>query len=116
MAGARGGKDAARLGALLASVLRSVQQEHGPLFAIQRAWPQVVGRQLAAHTRPASLRKGRLLVYAERPGDSFTLKYERPRLIEALRQVSEGKVDDLVIRPGEPDAPKPKAAKPRRKR
>ena len=90
-----------RLGALLSTVLKHVEAQHGPLFTIQQGWTKLVGKRLAAHTRPVSLRRGRLVVYADRPGDSFALSYQRPQLLERLQAVTDGHVDEIVIRPGE---------------
>lgn len=91
----------ARIGQLVPGILKHVEQSHGALFAVQREWRRLVGRPLAAHTRPISLRRGRLTVQADRPGDSYTLSYLRGTLLAQLRDVTGGKVEELVIRPGE---------------
>ena len=89
------------VGALISDVMRRAAKEHRPLFVIQRRWPRLVGKQLAAHTRPVSLRRGRLIVYADHPGDSFALNYARPRLLEQLREKSKGGVEEIIIRAGD---------------
>ena len=89
-----------RINALIAGVMQSAAQEHGPLFAIQRAWPRLVGKALAAHTKPVSLRRGRLLIYVEQPGDNFTLSYARPTLLGRLHTMTQGRVEEIVIRAG----------------
>ena len=88
------------VGALIADVMQRAAREYRPLFAIQRRWPQLVGKQLAAHTRPVSLRRGRLIVHAEHPGDSFALNFARPRLLEQLQGKATGTVEEIVIRAG----------------
>ena len=88
------------VGALIHEVLRRAAREYRPLFAIQRRWPRIVGKQLAAHTRPVSLRRGRLVVHADRPGDSFALNYARPKLLKQLQAASPGGVEEIVIRAG----------------
>ena len=85
---------------LIPAVLQHVEREHGALATVQRAWRKAVGSRLAAHAKPVSLRRGRLVVYVDRPGDSFTLNYERAKLIERLRAATGGKIDELIIRPG----------------
>ena len=85
---------------LIPHVMRQAAQEHRPLFAIQRSWQKLVGKQLAAHTRPVSLRRGRLVVHADQPGDSFALNYARPRLLEQLQDKAKGGVEEIVIRAG----------------
>ena len=87
--------------ALIPDVMRQAAREHKPLFAIQRNWGRLVGRQLAAHTRPVSLRRGRLVVHADHPGDSFALNYARPRLLEQLRDKGKGGVEEIIIRAGD---------------
>ena len=88
------------VGALIHEMLQRAAREHRPLFAIQRRWPRLVGKQLAAHTRPVSLRRGRLVVHADRPGDNFALNYARPKLLKQLQASSSGSVEEIVIRAG----------------
>ena len=90
-----------RIDAVVSSVLKETTRQHGALFAIQRRWKQLVGRALAAHTRPVSLRQGRLIVCVDRPGDGFALNYQRTQLLEQLRATAKKPVEDIVIRPGE---------------
>ena len=94
------GKKPERIHAILEQVLKDVGQRHTALFAIQHDWRKLVGKRLAAHTKPVSLRKGRLVVQASRPGESFTLSYQRAELLERLRAATEGRVEEIVIRPG----------------
>ena len=90
-----------RIGPVVQDVLRLVGERHSALAAIQRDWGKLVGKGLAAHTQPVSLRRGRLTVHADRPGNSFALSYQHPQLLERLRDAAPGKVEELVIRPGD---------------
>ena len=92
---------AKRIGAVIPEVLRQTRRQHGPLFAIQRRWARLVGKSLAKHTKPVSLRRGRLVVHVDRPGDSFTLSYQRARLIARLQGVTQGHLEEIVLRHGE---------------
>ena len=92
--------DVKPVGALIHEVLRRAAREYRPLFAIQRRWPRLVGKQLAAHTRPVSLRRGRLVVHVARPGASFALNYARPKLLKRLQAAKQGGVEEIVIRAG----------------
>ena len=94
--------DAQRIGAVVPSVLRHVETQHGALFLIQRGWRRLVGKPLAAYTRPVSLRRGRLIVQADRPGDSYTLAFARPKLIKRLHALTDGRVEELIVRPAGP--------------
>ena len=87
------------IAAVMPHVLKRVAQRHGALFAIQRRWTSLVGKALAAHTQPVSVRRGRLTVIAERPGDGFALAYQRTQLLERLQAMSHGTVEELIVRP-----------------
>jgi hypothetical protein len=90
------------LAALLPNVLKRVEEHHAGLAEIRKAWRGLVGKTLSRHTHPVSLRRGRLVVAAERPGDSFLLSYQRGELLEHLKRLTDGKVQELIVRPGEP--------------
>ena len=92
--------DAKPVRGVIDDVLRQTAKRQRPLFAIQRRWTRLVGKRLAAHTRPVSLRRGRLIVHADQPGDSFALNYARPRLLEQLQGSAGGGVEEIVIRAG----------------
>ena len=87
--------------AILPAILRHAQRRYEVLQTIRRRWTRLVGKQLAAHSKPVSLRRGRLVVHVDQPGDSFLLSYQRERLLEQLRTATRGTVEELVIRPGE---------------
>ena len=89
-----------RLDALIPGVLQRMGERHGALFDIQRDWTRLVGRRLAAHTKPSSLRRGVLTVHADGPGDGFALSYRKPELLERLRKALPGSVEEILIRPG----------------
>ena len=93
---------AERLGALIPAILKHVEREHSALALVQQSWRDVVGRQLAAHVKPISLRRGRLVVAVSDPGDHYMLRFERPQILERLRRLTGGKVEELVARPGTP--------------
>ena len=90
-----------RLDALIPAVLRQTARRHAPLRNIQRSWGWLVGKQLAAHTKPVSLRHGRLIVHVAGPGDGFALNYQRAKLLERLQTTIKIRVEDIIIRAGE---------------
>ena len=94
-------KHAQPIGAVVSDFLQRTKRQHDALFAIQRRWGRLVGKELAAHTRPASLRRGRLVVHVDRPGDGFALNYQRMTLLGQLQTIARGRVEELVIRPGD---------------
>lgn len=87
--------------AVIPAVLKGAKERQRSIGAIQRRWAGLVGRRLARHSRPVSLWRGRLVVHVDQPGDSFELSYQRDRLIERLRTLVKGPVEELVIRSGD---------------
>jgi predicted nucleic acid-binding Zn ribbon protein len=92
---------AQRIGAILPEIMRHTAGQHEALGRVQRRWPRLVGRTLAAHSKPVSLRRGRLVVHADRPGETFALSYRKASLLKRLAAESGGRIAELVIRPGE---------------
>ena len=98
--------NAERIGSLLPEVLKRMGERHSALFDIQRDWARLVGRRVAAHTRPVSVRRGVLTVHTHRPGDGYALTYQKPELLKRLRAMVPGKVEEIVIRPGNVAGPR----------
>ena len=92
---------AQRIGAVLPQVLRLAEQRHNVLEELRQAWGKLVGKPLAGHSKPVSLRRGRLVVHVDRPGDGFTLHYDRERLLARLKSATKAQIDEIVFRPGE---------------
>ena len=92
---------------VLRQVIKQTEKKQSVLFSVQRKWKTLVGKPLAAHTRPASISQQRLIVLVERSGDGFILNYQRGRLLKRLARLTEGKVEELIIRVGELNKPKP---------
>lgn len=88
------------IGSVLAGVLEKARQQHGLLFDIQQQWEQVAGKDLAAHTRPVSIRQGKLVVHVARPSDNFLFRFARPRITKRVNKVTKGKVTEIVVRAG----------------
>lgn len=96
------------IGDVLQQVLKQTQKRQSALFSVQRRWARLVGKPLAAHTRPIGLRRQRLIVQVERAGDGFVLNYARGKLLKRLQQLTDGKIEELVIRVGELSSAKKK--------
>lgn len=95
-------REAQPMRALIPGALKQVQQCQSVLFAVRQRWGALVGKALAAHATPVSFQRGRLVIAVDRPGDSFTLSYQRERLLKQLKAATRGKVEEVVIRPGNP--------------
>ena len=85
---------------VLQGVLQHAQRQHGAVLTLQQQWPRIVGKDLARHTKPVSARNGRLVIHVDRPGDNFSLRYQRQRVLERAQALTGGKVTELVIRAG----------------
>ena len=94
-------KEPSPISVVLPVVLQHAQQRHGTLHQVQECWGQLVGKLLARHTAPVSLRRGRLIVHVDRPGDGFTLNFQRQQLLAQLKVRTGGAVEELVIRVGD---------------
>ena len=91
---------AERLRTILHAVLQEQANQQQPLLAIQRRWGRLVGKELAGHTKPVSLRRGRLVVHVDQLGDGFTLNYRRAQVLKRLETETPGRVQEIVIRVG----------------
>ena len=89
------------IGELIPAIVRKASVAHQTIQQLQREWRRLVGKELAGHTRPASLRRKTLCVYTDEPGASFLLSMEKGALLAKLNQRTRGRVEELIIRPGE---------------
>ena len=86
---------------VMPNVVRQAATQHETIQWLRCEWGRLVGKALARHTRPASVRRGTLYVHADEPGASFLLSLEKPKLLAKLRARTKGSIDELVIRPGD---------------
>lgn len=106
----------------LASVLAGLAHRLGlesKLLEIRlhRRWSEIVGQQIAAHTRPDQIRFKKLYVYVQHSVWLQQLTYLKPNLLDKINAAAgESLVSDLVLRIGDfgPDSSKvePYASEP----
>jgi len=89
------------LGELIPHILQQAATKHEAVQRLQRKWPRLVGRRLAAHTRPGGIRRGRLTIYTDEPGTNFLLTLDKPRLLDKLKTEARCEIEEIVIRPGD---------------
>lgn len=91
------------IGELLPALLAHAATKHEASQQLQRNWPRLVGKQLAAHTRPGPIRRGTLTIYTDEPGTNFLLMLEKPRLLEKLNRClpPAGEIEEILVRPGD---------------
>ncbi|MEW6543926.1 MAG: DUF721 domain-containing protein [Nitrospirota bacterium] len=71
-------------------------------FHLRRRWPEIVGEQIAAHTRPDSIRFKKLYLLVENSVWLQQLTFLKPTLLEKINEAGGAKlVADLVLRVGE---------------
>lgn len=86
---------------VIPNIVRQAAQQHETIQRLRDEWRRLVGKELAKHTKPASLRRGTLYVHADEPGASFILSLEKPRLLAQLQARAKRPIEEIVIRPGE---------------
>lgn len=91
------------IGELVPKVVHRAAQRRAALQRLRREWTRLVGKSLALHARPASLRRGTLYVHTDEPGTNFVLQLERPRLLAKLQARAKPPIKEIVIRAGELD-------------
>ena len=90
-----------RIDVVLPGILARVGQHHAALETIRRRWPRLVGRELAAHSAPISVRRKQLVVAVSHPGESFALNFQKEALSKKLEGLTKGSITGIIIRPGE---------------
>jgi predicted nucleic acid-binding Zn ribbon protein len=91
---------ATRLQACLGQLQAHWRREEN-LAALWQAWPGIAGAQLAPHCRPLRLQGGRLVVGASHPQWLQALRFNKHRLLGALRGAGFS-VKDLVLQQHQP--------------
>jgi len=91
-----------RLGALVPGVLKDMGLgESARALRVAECWEQVVGVEIARHSRPTALRAGVLEVTIDSSAWSQQLQLRRPELLDALRRaLGEAAPRDLWLRLG----------------
>jgi hypothetical protein len=74
----------------VAEMLPGVMREMGlentdPLTRLRRAWPELVGPELARRARPGALNRGTLVLYVDNPTDVMELRTRLPVLLDKAR-------------------------------
>ena len=104
---AASGPDAVPLAALLPEVLKGLKLDvHAQVAQIAAAWPELVGPQLAANTKPAHLGDRLLTVFVSHPAWLFELRGAPAAEILARLQARFGKNEIHNVRWAiDPDPP-----------
>ena len=89
------------IGALIPGVIQRVTAQHQPLRDLQQHWERLVGKELAAHTRPVRVRGSTLYIQTDDPGANFLLSLEKPRILANIRSQTKQQIDDVIVRAGE---------------
>lgn len=66
------------------NVLEQQQAQNQPFLILLKCWPDVVGKVVAAHTRPTSIQRDVLWVATSSSSWAQNLVFERPRILQKL--------------------------------
>jgi predicted nucleic acid-binding Zn ribbon protein len=91
------------LGPTLSAVARQYGLDAKLLeYRLRRRWPEIVGDQVAAHTRPDAVRYRQLYLIAENSVWLQQLTFLKPSLLEKINAAAGGPIlSDIVLRVGE---------------
>jgi hypothetical protein len=70
-----------------------------PLLVLQGRWPEIVGEDIAAHSRPGELARGVLVIVTQSSAWSHQLSFLSDRILQALRRHTDG-IERLRFRVG----------------
>lgn len=74
-------------------------RQRAAVGAVFGGWPQIVGDQLAAHTRPESFESGELVVSADSPAWATQVRLMAPQLLRRLaEELGHGVVHRIRVR------------------
>lgn len=95
-----GGRPPQRISASLDAVTRNLGGRGGPaLVDLLQRWPEVVGEQLAAHSRPLGLRDGALTIGADEPAWGAQLGWLEADILRRLAEaLGPGVVTRIAVR------------------
>ncbi len=85
---------------LLPKVLQQASKQHEAISQVQSRWSTLVGRDLARHSKPVTIRRGILTVQADQPAVNFALTMKKPTLLKKLGELPGSQIRELVIRAG----------------
>jgi predicted nucleic acid-binding Zn ribbon protein len=94
------GDPPARVGQALDRLLHSLGAPRaGTVSTLFERWPEVVGAQIAAHTRPQAIDQGRLVLTVDDPAWATQLRYLEHDLLGRLAAaVGDGVVTGIDVR------------------
>ncbi|MBL7071513.1 MAG: DUF721 domain-containing protein [Candidatus Omnitrophica bacterium] len=97
------GQDADRIENVIKSVFNKINEDANPTIdEIVKAWKEAAGEKAARHTRPASLRKKRLVINVDCSSWLYELTLKKKDLLSALqKKAGEDKIKELQFRIGE---------------
>lgn len=96
-------RESERIDSVVRSIIKKLDKQSNPTSEdIAKIWGEIAGKKAASHTKPASLRKKRLVINVD--GSSWlyelTLK-KRELLAELKKRLGGDKIEELQFRIGE---------------
>ncbi len=96
-------RKAERIDSVVKSIIEKLDKQPNPTSdEMEKVWEGVVGKKASAHTKPASLRKKRLVINVDGSGWLYELTLRKDELLAALKKkLGEDKIRELQFRIGE---------------
>lgn len=83
-------------------VERLARTKKKDILKIYSIWPEVVNKGLSHHTRPASLRRGTLLINVDESAWLYQANLQKEKLLEGLRKkIGKDKIQKIQFRIGQ---------------
>ena len=85
---------------VIADLLKQKKWQSGLREAeVQLKWAEVVGPEIASHTTPLSLRKGRLEIHCDHDVWRTELQYLKPEILKRIAEIEgEGVVKEIFLK------------------
>jgi len=97
------GREAERIENIIRSIFKKLDGTINPTIdEISEIWKEAAGERAAAHTKPASLRKKKLVINVDGSTWLYELTLRKKEILERLQKtLGEDKIKELQLRIGE---------------
>jgi len=92
-----------RIDSIVKSIIEKLDKKSNPSSTdIERVWKEVAGEKISSHTKPASLRKKKLIINVDSSSWLYELTLKKNEFLANLKRgLGEDKIEQLQFRIGE---------------
>ena len=92
-----------QIASIVKSIIKKLDKQSNPTSEdIEKIWKEIAGKKAASHTKPASLRKKRLMMSVDGSSWLYELTLKKSELLAGLKKrLGEDKIEELQFRIGE---------------